>query len=391
MAGGILVGMVVLFNLRDNLIERLSDTSRIDTAAENTNNNAWPLQSPSPSPLTYKATAYATNTTAGQESSKSQHISEISDNKNSGFLHFGYTATSSDRMALNVYDSRHYGDSSFWAYLLLPPLAYGFMIPVLDALYKRLATQLNKWENHETESAYQNSLITKVVFFKLINAFCSLYYFAFSGRHPILRLTSQLASFMVAGQVLSNTKEILVPCLKYRVKQLMSTRQLKKAVHKSSLSKRRIRQATSKAWKESRKPIYDTFADYAEMIVQFGYVTFFSMAFPLAPVCALVNNIIEIRTDAYKLTYNTQRPVARKASGIGVWFPILQIMSIFALMTNLAIIAFTTGQVQYYFPDWSNTEKMFAVFVFEHIILIIMFLIYVFVPKKCHAGLKLQS
>ena len=50
-------------------------------------------------------------------------------------------------------------------------------------------------------------------------------------------------------------------------------------------------------------------------------------------------------------------------------------------MTNLAIIAFTTGQVQYYFPDWSNTEKMFAVFVFEHIVLIIMFLIYVFVPK----------
>ena len=218
--GGILVGMVVLFNLRDNLIERLSDTSRIDTAAENTNNNAWLLQSPSPSPLAYKATAFATNTTAGQESSKNTHISGISDNKNSGFLHFGYTATSSDRMALNVYDSRHYGDSSFWAYLLLPPLAYGFMIPVLDALYKRLATQLNKWENHETESAYQNSLITKVVFFKLINAFCSLYYFAFSGRHPILRLTSQLASFMVAGQVLSNTKEILVPCLKYRVKQL---------------------------------------------------------------------------------------------------------------------------------------------------------------------------
>ena len=76
------MGMVVLFNLRDNLIERLSDTSRIDTA-EST--NAWLAQSPSPSPLTYKATAYATNATAGQGSSKNQHISEISDNKNLGF------------------------------------------------------------------------------------------------------------------------------------------------------------------------------------------------------------------------------------------------------------------------------------------------------------------
>ena len=50
--GGILVGMVVLFNLRDNLIERLSDTSRIsDTAVEGTNSNLWSVQSPSPSPL----------------------------------------------------------------------------------------------------------------------------------------------------------------------------------------------------------------------------------------------------------------------------------------------------------------------------------------------------
>ena len=171
---------------------------------------------------------------------------------------------------------------------------------------------------------------------------------------------------------------------------MLSKRQLRKAVSESTLSKRRIRQATSTAWEESRKPIYDTFADYAEMIVQFGYVTFFSMAFPLAPVCALVNNLIEIRTDAYKLTYHTQRPVARKAGGIGVWFPILQIMSVFAVMTNLAIIGFTTGQLQYYFPNWSNTEKMFAVFVFEHIVLVIMFLIYFVVPQMPRRGALLE-
>ena len=376
--GGILIGMVVLFNLRDNLIERLSGSSNIGNNAADSNMRDT-SNSPSPSSYVYGSTNVVVNITA--DPSKMNEVTNPDGNKKSGFLHFGYTSTSDDRMSLDVYDSRHYGDASFWVYLLLPPLAYGFMIPLLDALYKRLATQLNKWENHETESAYQNSLITKVVFFKLINAFCSLYYFAFSGRHPILRLTSQLASFMIAGQILNNTKEVLVPCMKFRAKQYLSKRQLRKAVSESTLSKRRIRQATSTAWEESRKPIYDTFADYAEMIVQFGYVTFFSMAFPLAPVCALVNNLIEIRTDAYKLTYHTQRPVARKAGGIGVWFPILQIMSVFAVMTNLAIIGFTTGQLQYYFPNWSNTEKMFAVFVFEHIVLVIMFLIYFVVPQ----------
>lgn len=52
-------------------------------------------------------------------------------------------------------------------------------------------------------------------------------------------------------------------------------------------------------------------------VIQFGYVTCFSMSFPLAPLFALVNNFFEIRADAYKLCYNTQRPVARKAGGIG--------------------------------------------------------------------------
>lgn len=64
-------------------------------------------------------------------------------------------------------------------------------------------------------------------------------------------------------------------------------------------------------------PVYDTFNDYAEMLIQFGYVTFFSWAFPLAPLCALLNNLLEMRADAYKLCSFSQRPIAHKAGGIG--------------------------------------------------------------------------
>eukprot|EP00961_Rhodomonas_salina_P263342 3558312-Rhodomonas_salina.1 len=41
--------------------------------------------------------------------------------------------------------------------------------------------------------------------------------------------------------------------------------------------------------------------DWQEMVVQYGYVTLFAAAFPLTSALALMNNIIEIRTDAYKL------------------------------------------------------------------------------------------
>lgn len=49
---------------------------------------------------------------------------------------------------------------------------------------------------------------------------------------------------------------------------------------------------------------YDgTFSDHLEMLVQMGYVVLFSAAFPLAGVCALANNLLEIRSDAFKLAH----------------------------------------------------------------------------------------
>ena len=43
--------------------------------------------------------------------------------------------------------------------------------------------------------------------------------------------------------------------------------------------------------------------------LQFGYVTMFSSAFPLAPVFAFLNNIFEIRVDAAKLCFFYRRPM----------------------------------------------------------------------------------
>lgn len=63
----------------------------------------------------------------------------------------------------------------------------------------------------------------------------------------------------------------------------------------------------------------DTFEDYLEMFIQFGYVVLFSSAFPLAALCALLNNVIEIRSDAFKLCTNLRRPFGEKVENIGTW------------------------------------------------------------------------
>nr|XP_032837247.1 anoctamin-4-like isoform X1 [Petromyzon marinus] len=82
--------------------------------------------------------------------------------------------------------------------------------------------------------------------------------------------------------------------------------------------------------------------EYLEMVLQFGFVTIFVAAFPLAPLLALTNNLLEIRIDAWKLCASWRRPVARRARDIGIWFGILEFIGVVAVITNALVIAVTS-------------------------------------------------
>lgn len=89
------------------------------------------------------------------------------------------------------------------------------------------------------------------------------------------------------------------------------------------------------------------------MIIQFGFVTLFVASFPLAPLLALVNNILEIRVDAWKMTTQYRRMVPEKAQDIGAWQPIMQGIAILAVVTNAMIIAFTSDMIPRLVYYWS--------------------------------------
>lgn len=55
-------------------------------------------------------------------------------------------------------------------------------------------------------------------------------------------------------------------------------------------------------------------------VIQYGFVTIFVAAFPLAPLFALLNNIIEVRLDAYKFVTQWRRPLAARAQDIGQYW-----------------------------------------------------------------------
>ena len=66
-------------------------------------------------------------------------------------------------------------------------------------------------------------------------------------------------------------------------------------------------------------PSQGTFYDYLELFLQFGYTFLFSSAYPMAAFWALLNNVIEMRTDAFKMCRIYQRPFAETANSIGAW------------------------------------------------------------------------
>ncbi|KAE9351470.1 hypothetical protein PF008_g5918 [Phytophthora fragariae] len=312
----------------------------------------------------------------------------------------------------------------FWVYLLLTPILYGLLIPVLDAAFTRAARSLNNWENHRTESRYQSHLILKVFSFRFVHVFASLYYYSFAPQASspstdgesttsdgMVRVAIQLASFMVTGQIWKNVMETLYPFVRRRLnaraKKRASNEQFNQSTvfsgagtaataprvpnrHRGSLTTCtklapetvmsthaviheqcvRLEQASDRAWEEAGLKHYDTFEDYTEMLVQFGYVSFFSLAFPLAPLLALLNNVLELRTDAFKLCHTRQRPLAHKASGIGVWLHVLQVMSVLAVLTNCFNLAYSTSLLERALPSVTPTQKVWIVFGIEHLMLL---------------------
>lgn len=118
------------------------------------------------------------------------------------------------------------------------------------------------------------------------------------------------------------------------------------------------------------------------MGIQFGYVTFFAVAFPLAALVALCNNFIEIRSDAFKLCLNSRKPSGfQMAKGIGFWQDIFTILSMISVLTNGALLVFTSKQLNHIFPTLDNMYKLLIVVTVEHFILLIRFFLNKMIPE----------
>ena len=92
-------------------------------------------------------------------------------------------------------------------------------------------------------------------------------------------------------------------------------------------------------------------------MVQFGYITLFASAFPLAGALALVCNALELGSDLFKLCFLCRRPPSERAANIGIWEPLLAFQVALSIFTNLFLFSFASDQMALLFPSLYAEEE----------------------------------
>uniref|UniRef100_A0A8B9EDR3 Anoctamin n=1 Tax=Anser cygnoides TaxID=8845 RepID=A0A8B9EDR3_ANSCY len=236
------------------------------------------------------------------------------------------------------------------------------VILILDEIYGAVAKWLTEIEVPKTEKAFEERLILKAFLLKFVNSYAPIFYVAFfKGRFVgrpghyvyvfdgyrmeecapggcLMELCIQLSIIMLGKQLIQNNLfEIGIPKLKKLFRKLKDGR--------TELKEMNTNQSKDpQQWDldYSLEPFTGLTPEYMEMIIQFGFVTLFVASFPLAPLFALLNNIIEVRLDAKKFVTELRRPDTVRAKDIGIWYNILSGIGKLSVIINAFVIAVTS-------------------------------------------------
>ena len=157
---------------------------------------------------------------------------------------------------------------------------------------------------------------------------------------------------------------------------------------KSKEYKQTLEYVEQKEQNELELTEYDTFDDYLEMIITFGYVTLFASAFPLASFISTIFIYFEARLDIFKLEKVMKRPRVKKAYNIGSWIWVLEFMAFTSIFTNIILFTYASDQLDHLLPFLSREHSgvstvrlVVGVFTIEHIMLVIVVLLRVLLDK----------
>ncbi|XP_056244363.1 anoctamin-9 isoform X3 [Seriola aureovittata] len=251
------------------------------------------------------------------------------------------------------------------------------LICVTVMINRIVAMKLCEIEETRSFAATEKSFTVKMFTFQFFTYFSSLFYVAFFlGRinghpggyvriagiwrleecHPSGCLTDlfiQMAIIMVLKQTINNVFEFTGPLLCRWLKRRRTQKLQRKCAHcylkDDSEAKHGAELCDNcklRDWLNNYRlsdvDSFSLFNEFLEMVIQFSFTTIFVAAFPLAPLLALINNVIEIRLDAIKMVTLERRLVPKKTNDIGVWTDVLEAIGVLAVIANGLVIGISS-------------------------------------------------
>uniref|UniRef100_A0AAG5DL36 Anoctamin n=1 Tax=Anopheles atroparvus TaxID=41427 RepID=A0AAG5DL36_ANOAO len=236
---------------------------------------------------------------------------------------------------------------------------------VLTYVYQYVAIYMTNVEYRRTQTEYNESLNLKIYLFEFVNYYSSIFYIAFmKGKFPgypakynrilnlrqeecspggcLMELCIQLAIIMVGKQAIGGLTEILIPYLVQKFKEFRSVLGIEANDNENG-----ERLICCNQWTKDFNLINwhdrSLFNEYLKMVIQYGFITIFVVAFPLAPFFALLNNVFETRLDAKKFLLYYKRAVPQRVRDLGIWYNIMHVVGKVAVISSAFIIAFSSN------------------------------------------------
>lgn len=273
-------------------------------------------------------------------------------------------------------------DNSKYATSLVNKLQTAVYAPIFNFIL----LAMNEFENHRTDTGYQDGLITKKATIGFINTFFSYYYIAFIAQYvvydfgngqdyqasescggydtcmeslrynfyaAVLGTLTSLVNLRVYTPFLHALDDLYVnnlPDLADVVGQFFEApmRPQKEippmkegeAKDEHNFMREVIKQYAHRASSGSYEATH-LFDDYTKLFEQFGYMILFLPALPALAVITFFTAWAELKLDAEKLIDEFLRPYPMGAPGIGSWRYCFDAMALLAVPTNAALVVFT--------------------------------------------------
>ena len=278
----------------------------------------------------------------------------------------------------------------------------------------------------------ENSMINKIYMFQFVNTYISNFVYTF-WYQSFNKLQYNMVIVMIFKQIFYNVLEYFL--LRYNHNSKFKKVRKEFDAKKQELVAKGASRVELEDLKMHKRIIAQSCMTnlpstlvfyYNEAVIQMGFIAFFAVSFPFAPLFSFLTNLLEIKIKLDIMERYGKRNHAEQSSGIGNWMAVFEFISYFAIPVNLGILLYARDPQNEsgvgYFQNldevtieeqsamtrwlmnkgeyWTRTNIFILAIVVEHLIIALKIVIAVLVPdvpkvvqesEKCRPTFEQQA